>query len=181
MPQEITNLIIKIQNGDQAAFAELYDQYAGRIYKYIRSRISDPRSSEDILQEVFLKVWRGCQGLDINQLNFSAWIYKITHNTINDYYRKQYRSPDIVELDHSTDAKAPNNVVQEIADKLTSEKIKKAIEELPANYRQVIELRFYQQFSIEETANIMNKNGLSIRVLQYRAIQKLKSIAKRYE
>ena len=181
MPQEITDLIIKIQQGDQAAFAQLYEQFSERIYKYIRSKIADKQSAEDIFQEVFLKAWRGCQNLQTKDLNFSAWLYKVSHNTINDYFRKQYRSPETVELDYQINIPAPDNVSKEIDDKLSFDNIRKAIEDLPASYKQIIELRFYQQFSIEETAKIMGKSNISIRVLQYRATRKLEQLVKRYE
>ena len=91
---DITELVIQIQAGNTDAFSKVYDLYADRIFRYIRLKVSDQQSAEDILQDVFIKVWANCGSLKIQDMKFSAWVYKIASNTVNDFYRKKYRRPE---------------------------------------------------------------------------------------
>lgn len=173
---QILELVKQVQKGDQAAFAALYDEFAQKLYAFIRIKVSAANEAEDILQEVFLKTWAGCKNLDINNLNFSAWIYKVTGNTINDYYRKKYREPQQTPLEEAKELANEDSPADDAHNGIEKNAIKQSLANLPPHYKQVIELRFYQDFSVAETAQIMGKNSITVRVWQHRALTLLKQL-----
>lgn len=177
-PDRVLELVKKTQSGDEAAFAELYDEFAQRIYSYIRIKVQNQQTAEDILQEVFLKTWQGCKSLDLTNLNFSAWLYKVTSNTMNDYYRKKYRQPQTTGLEEAAEIAA---IQTSFRDPLDRQIIDLHLDQLPPHYKEVIELRYMQDFSVADTARIMNKNSITIRVWQHRAIKQLEQLFKDYE
>jgi RNA polymerase sigma-70 factor (ECF subfamily) len=176
----IIPLVAKIQQGDDQAFSLLYDQFADRIYKFIRLKVSEEEQAEDLLQEVFVKAWQGAKKLELADLNFSAWLYRVASNTVNDHYRKVYRRPQTVELDPAFNVAAPDDTEKLAEDSFEAAAMGKVIEELPANYKQIIELRYFQDFTVEETAKVLNKSSVTVRVLQHRAVKRLKQLFKEY-
>ena len=179
--KNIVDLVAKMQQGDQNSFSALYDEFASRIYKYIRIKVGSSEETEDIMQEVFSKAWQGSKSLKLLDLNFSAWLYRIANNTVNDHYRKSYRRPQTISLDPKIDIAGSDDSSDSIQNYFDKAEIQVSLGGLSQQYKQVIELRFFQDFTIEETAKIMNKTSVGIRVLQYRALRKLESIYKKYE
>ena len=178
---DIRKLVSKVQQGDQTAFSELYDEYVDRIYAFIRIKAFGSNEVEDILQEVFIKAWNGCPTLKLEDLNFSAWLYKIASNTLNDYYRKKYRDPQVVGLEQAQETVSDSNSTDETNSNINLEILKANLDKLSDEYKQVIELRFFQEFSVKETAQILNKNSVTIRVWQHRAIKELEHLFTDYE
>src|SRR5258708_34663295 len=95
---EVLAELKKAQQGDEHAFALLFEMFSDRIYRFICYKVSINQEQEDILQEVFFKAWKGLPKLKVEELNFSAWLYKIATNAINDLYRQKYRRPEPLEL-----------------------------------------------------------------------------------
>lgn len=172
----INDLVRQTQSGDQAAFAILYDEFAQRLYAFIRIKVTATEQAEDILQEVFLKAWKGCKALDLETLNFSAWLYKVAANTINDYYRKIYRQPKIVSIDEAQEVAGEDDPASNATRGLEKHVIRKTVDRLPAHFKEVIELRFFQDFSIIDTARILGKNSVTVRVWQHRAVKQLEQL-----
>lgn len=177
---QINNLVKQIQSGDQAAFAVLYDEFAKRLYSFIRIRVADSEKAEDILQEVFLKAWNNCRSLKINDLNFSAWLYRVAANTINDFYRKTYREPKTVSIEEAQEVASENNTTTLTSRGFERRAIEQTLAKLPPHFKEVIELRFFQDFSIIDTARIMDKNSVTVRVWQHRAMKQLELLFKAY-
>ncbi len=176
--QRIIELVRQTQLGDQAAFASLYDEFANRIHAFIRIKVTGPELAEDILQDVFLKVWKGCKSLDLTDLNFSAWIYKITANTINDHYRKAYRQPQPVSIDEASQIANDDDPALNTHRGLEKVLVHDTVKLLPPNFREVIELRFFQDLSVADTAKILGKESITIRVWQHRAMKQLEKLFK---
>lgn len=180
---EINELVQKARSGDSEAFGQIYDQFAQRIFKYIRLKCQNRQEAEDILQDVFIKAYRGLGSLGLENLNFSAWLYRIASNTINDYFRKKYRTPETLEINENIDFAGNTSVEKEVMVKSDMEGLREVFQELPPVYKQVLELRFLQEFSLDEVAKIINKSNLAVRLIQLRAIKKVKIILgnKHYE
>lgn len=173
---DINELVSKARQGDNQAFAEIYDSFAQKIFKYIRLKIQDRHQAEDILQEVFIKAYRGLGSLDMENLNFNAWLYRVTGNTINDFFRKKYRTPEIVGMDEKFDVPSGYSLEKEAEIKWEWNEAREAFGLLPPVYRQVLELRFTEQLSLSEVAKILHKNNLSVRLIQHRALKKVRLI-----
>ena len=173
---DTSELLKKAQRGEQEAFGQLYDEFADRIFRFIKIKVNSQQQAEDILQETFLKAWRGLPGLKLRDCNFSAWLYRIAQNTITDHFRKLYRSPENLELDENVEVVSGAQADHEVIQQNTSEEVRRALAGLPLPYRQVLELRFLQDFSVSETASILNKTNLAVRLTQHRALKKLRLI-----
>lgn len=173
---EVNKLVNKAKSGDSDAFGQLYDSFAQRIFRYIRLKVQNRQEAEDVLQEVFVKAYNGLAKLETRDLNFNAWLYRIASNSINDYFRKKYRTPEIIGMDENFDAPSKASVQNEVEVKSDMETLRAAFDLLAPLYKQVLELRFLQEFSLSEIAKILNKSNLSVRLLQYRALKKVKKI-----
>jgi RNA polymerase sigma-70 factor (ECF subfamily) len=176
---EHEDLIKKCRAGDAAAFAELYDIYSEKIFRYIKLKIQNSHQAEDILQDTFIKAWQALPKFETKDGNFNAWLYKIAGNAINDYFRKLYRSPQALELNESADVAAGGSLAREVEVLVDMENVRQALNVLPLISRQVLELRFIQEFSIKETADILGKSGLAVRLIQHRGLKQLRELLKK--
>jgi len=174
---ENLELLEKAKNGDSQAFGQIYDLFADRIFKYIRFKISETAQAEDILQEVFIRAWRGMPTLKIEPgMNFQAWMYKIAQNAVNDHLRKVYRAPDIQELDENLPVYQSSSAAEKIDLKSEIEAVKAAFDFLPAQYKEILELRYIQDLNIDEVCKITGKTNLAVRLAQHRALKQLRKI-----
>ena len=175
---EILAAVQKSKNGDEQAFSRLYDEFADRLFRYIKSKINSQQQAEDILQETFVKAWQHLNQFDIGrpEANFNAWLYKIATNTIYDYFRKTYRQPPGLELNEAIETPSGQDLQAEVADRMETQTVQRALELLPAHYRAVVELRFVQGFSVNETAKILGRSGTATRILQFRALKSVRKI-----
>jgi len=176
MDAKLLELIEKSQAGNAEAFAEIYDIFVQRLFRFIKLKIQNQQQAEDILQETFVKVWGYIKQFRPEGGSLQAWIYKITANTINDYFRKIYRQPETLELLENLEKASEANVEKEVGNRLETEGYIKAFELLGESQKQVLELRLIQDLSILETAKILGKSNLAVRVLFHRALKKLRKI-----
>ncbi len=170
-------LIKEAKAGNCQAFSLIYQKYGKQIFSFIYWRTSDIHLAEDILQDVFLKAWNNIKTYKIKGGSIKAWLYRIARNTVIDYYRvkKQTISLDDVSFElASSETKAT-----ELVDlKIELKKIKKAINFLPDIQKEVIILKFIEELSNKEVSKILNKSEGAIRIIQFRALKKLKEFLK---
>jgi len=160
--------------GNKKAFGLLYEQYIDEIYRFVYLGLSDRWEAEDITENVFLKTWEQLPIIysqDSHIDNFRAWLYRIARNLMIDYFRS--KKPVVLENNIFTDDTSPENVYSE---NNLSNRLIKAIMQLEPNYRQIIVLRFVNQLSHKEAAKIMKLGYNNVRVLQFRALKKLRSL-----
>ena len=174
-----TELLRRALHGDKQAFGSLYELYLDPIYRYIYYRVGDHTEAEDLTEMVFLKAWeqlpRTRKGAEVR--NFRAWVYRIAHNLVVDRHRT--RKP-ITSLDQHNEAQAPAASPETLAEHSEqSDTLQAAIMQLEPDLQQVIILRFVNQLSHAETGRILGKQEGHVRVLQYRALQKLREILKK--
>ncbi len=177
---ELSNHIKKAQSGSTESFGVIYDQFSQPLYRFIRAKTSGNQQAEDLLQETFIKAWKGLPLFNPDAGSFSGWLYKIALNAITDHYRKNSRIIQTVEIFDNLDAPASLNSEQDLDKNLSSEKLRQMLSQLPDNYRTVLELRFLSDLSIKETAQALNKSSLSVRMAQHRALKKLQTLIKQY-
>ncbi len=159
------------------SFETLYLKYSDRIFKYVYLNINDPYLSEDITSEVFLRVWKRWK--KIRQDFIQALLYKIARNIIVDYYRKKKNRRQI-SLEESVEKGIEPFYEQEFIEKIHKDnniaKLNQQIKLLPRNLRDVLILRFVNDLSAKEVGVILKISEVNVRVLQYRAIKKLKEV-----
>src|SRR3989338_3490757 len=87
-------LLNQLKAQDPQAFAEFYDQYVSRIYRFIFFKVSSVSDAQDLTSEVFLKTWQYLKESPQEEIkNLSAWVYRLARNTVIDWYRQQNKQP----------------------------------------------------------------------------------------
>jgi RNA polymerase sigma-70 factor (ECF subfamily) len=166
------------------AFAKLYDQYYPKIFGYVLRRTANLEAAQDITSETFLKALRKLWQFRWRNVSFSSWLYKITTNEINQYFRKaEYKkSVSLEELQEQgfelISPYDPESELIEAQEKLKQyqdfQEIQEKILQLPVKYQEVIALRFFEQKQIKEIGEILGKKEGTIKSLLHRAVEKLK-------
>jgi RNA polymerase sigma-70 factor (ECF subfamily) len=158
-------LVILYAEGDNAAFDVLLNRYKSSIHSYIYYIVHNRDLTEDIFQETFVKVIMTIkQGRYTENGKFKAWITRIAHNLIIDYFRQERSentiSNDEVEVDLFNNMKLCDGTVEDdMVRRQVLSDVKKLIEYLPDNQREVLEMRYYKNFSFKEIADM---TGVSI-------------------
>jgi len=161
--------------GDEAALAELYKLYFPRVYRYILARMGNPYDAEDLTEEVFLRVLHAIERFQWREAPFSAWLFRIAHNAVISQRRKEGargRSSPLSEA-LPMDSQGPDEMVE---NRLALKEIMKAAETLPEAQRRVISLRFAAGLTVAETARAMGKGEGNVKVIQHKAIAKLRDM-----
>jgi len=171
--EQLKNTLQLAQNGNSEAFALIYDYFAPKIYKFIYFRTGHKEVAEDILSDTFIKGWQ-----KINQINspeaLSAWLYQIAKNNIIDYYRIKKESVALSEVEEIlTDEVNPVDLTNL---NMQQKKVLAMMTELTAEQQEVIKYKFFEDLSNEEIAYVMGKTEGAIRVIQHRAILRLKEL-----
>jgi len=167
---ELVMLVEEAVSGNFEAFGELYSVYLDRIYRYVFYQVNDRMTAEDITEEVFLKAWRAIGTCKGKEKTFLSWLYRIAHNHLINTLRSMKRLISI-EKDNIVELTDPK---QEIKTNLDFQELLETITCLPQNQKQVIILKFIEGMDNREISKIMKKNEGAIRVLQMRALSKLK-------
>ena len=170
---ELDKLVEKAQKGDAEAFAQVYDELVKPVYRYIYYRVEEA-VAEDLTEETFLKVWQNIKKYKKCKHPFSSWVFRIAHNLVVDYYR-QNKTTEMIE-ETVVDHKPESNPHHQTNLKLTQIRLRKVIYRLPENYQQVIILKYINELDNKEIATVTGKSEGAIRTIQFRALDKLKSL-----
>jgi RNA polymerase sigma-70 factor, ECF subfamily len=149
---------------------ELYLQHHEQIFRFIWSRVQDAPLAEDLTGEVFTRMVANLQNYQDRSLPFRAWLYQIARNLIIDHHRKENSARGLKDLTQP-DGAAPEDKAETA---LTLERVRRALAKIDPTQREVVELRFLGQLSLEETALAMDKSVASIKALQHRGLASLR-------
>ncbi|OGO47463.1 MAG: hypothetical protein A2W34_00030 [Chloroflexi bacterium RBG_16_64_32] len=161
--------------GDEAALAELYNLYFPRVYRYIIARMGNPYDAEDLTEEVFLRVLDAIERFQWREAPFSAWLFRIAHNAVISQRRKEGARGRSAPLSDALpmNSQGPDEMVE---NRLTLNEVMRTAETLPEAQRRVIGLRFAAGLTVAETAQAMGKGEGNVKVIQHKAIAKLREI-----
>lgn len=159
-------------------FEEIYIQYSDKIYRFLYVHLQDAYLSEDLVSEVFIKAWKNWKNFKPDFIQ--AWLYKIANNTLIDFYRskKEKKKVSIEDYAESEELSYDREFIEEIHKNEEIKKLNKAIESLPKKLKDVAILRFIENLSAKEAGKILKISEVNVRVLQHRALSKLKEIIK---
>jgi len=152
--------LVKLAQKEPENFGLIINRYQQKLFWYIR-HISyfEKEDIEDMLQEVFVKVYRNLNGYD-SSLKFSSWIYRITRNHLIDQIRKKKARPSTTSIEGGEllhFLKHSANVEKEVMDKDCLEQVAKIIDGLPLKYKEILVLRFFEEKDYEEIMDIVKK------------------------
>jgi len=153
--------LVKLTLADQANFMYLVDRYKGKLLSYIRRLTNvNNEDAEDILQEVFIKVYLNLNGFN-GDLKFSSWIYRITHNQVISSHRKLRARPEgyLVNIEDSAARHLASDIdIVAGADwHMLKDNIIRVLGHLEEKYREVLVLKFLEEKSYQEISDIIKK------------------------
>ena len=168
-------LVDAAKAGETAALSELYSLYFPRVYRYILARTGNSYDAEDLSEEVFMKVLEAIERFEWREAPFSAWLFRIAHNAVISQRRKDSARgrPAPLAEGLAVDTAGPEELVES---RMAIREVMRAAERLPEAQRQVIALRFGAGLSVAETAQIMRKGEGNVKVIQHKAIAKLREM-----
>lgn len=151
-------------------FEAVYESNQPLIYRFMFWRTKDEMLAEDLTSHVFEKAWR-------TRRNFTggsakAWLYKIAHTTLIDYWRKPQEVSDEGAISQAV-SEAPELEVA-LSQRLAVADLQRALTKLPKDMRHVVRLRFIEGRSARETAARLHMSEANVRVIQYRGLKKLR-------
>jgi RNA polymerase sigma-70 factor (ECF subfamily) len=162
--------------GVEAAISALYDRYSRTVYGVGLKILGDRSLSEELVQDVFLKVWRSSGTFDASRASFSTWLYRVTRSCALDLYRKRASRVHPVpngEL-HIAAARDSSAGPQEVVDESwLSWRVSRALEVLDASHREVIELAYFGGLSQRE---ISERTGMPLGTVKSRTSSAFKSL-----
>jgi len=182
-------LMLRVQQGDSAAFAELVDKYKQPIINFAYRMLRDVTEAEDLAQNAFVQVYKSAQRYEASS-KFSTWVFTITRNLCLNEIRRRSRHPaDSADAPHSELEDQPR---QQFEDKKTfsppdsllhhelEEKIEEALSALPENQRAAILLCRQDELSYEDIARVLHCSLSATKSLIHRGRETLKEKLKPY-
>jgi RNA polymerase sigma-70 factor, ECF subfamily len=160
--------------GDQEAFGVLYERYIGRIYSYIYYRVGNHIDAEDLTARVFLRAFCHIGSYTDRGLPFSAWLYRIAHNLVANWYRDNARRRDISLDDFLVIRANGDHPESSLLQNEERERLLTVIRRLPADRQQLIILKFVEHYSNAEIGNIMGRTEGAIKSLYHRTLLSLR-------
>jgi RNA polymerase sigma-70 factor, ECF subfamily len=172
--EEIESLVQKVQDGDQDAFAVLYDIFVDPLYRYVYYRVHKDEA-EDIVETLFLKIWQNIKRYSKKPgSSFSSWAFRIAHNLVVDYYRAAEGKRTEELSDFLPDDSRDHNPLKNTERALDKEMLHEALDYIPEQYREILIYRFINELENKEIAKILGKTEGNLRILQFRALKSLR-------
>jgi RNA polymerase sigma-70 factor (ECF subfamily) len=165
--KELLNAALRF---DPKALATIYDLYSPELYRYAARFLGDPSVAEDCVADTFSRFLKAIHAKRGPKDYLKAYLYRIAHNWIADYYR---RTPDVSEL-KDTFPDSDNAPEQEVSLRLRQVQVRNAIQHLTPDQQQVIALKYLEGWKNKEIAQALKKPVGAVKSLQHRALTRLK-------
>ncbi len=154
-------------------FEQLYQENLNPIYRYVYGHVRNREVAEDLTSQIFLKAVRS---LDLEQSvhSGSAWLFRVAHTTMADYWRAHYRQAATYSLEALVEAgwEGPRDAGSPLVGSEAAERVEGILQVLPQRDRQVLTYRFLLHLSVRETALSMGVTEINVKVRQYRALRR---------
>jgi RNA polymerase sigma-70 factor (ECF subfamily) len=181
--------LVKLTLKDSEMFYHLMQRYEQKLMRYVRYFSSiDEQSAEDVVQETFLNAYKSLNAFDPD-MKFSSWIYRIARNETVDLLRKNSNGKKVISLDNGSEddlqlidvLKSDIDVLKDIKTKEIKEKVRAIVQTMPAEYRDVLILRYMEEKSYDEIGDILKKPSGTVAILISRAKSYFKDVAAKFE
>ncbi len=144
------DLLEKVQGGDGQAMATLYDRYSKVVYSVALRVLRDPASAEDILQEIFMQVWRSPAKFVATRGSLGGWLAVVARNRSIDRLRRKRPTEQVEEMNLAT----PGNLADEAERNIMTERARVVILQLPYEQRKTLEMAFFDGLTHSEIAEM---------------------------
>lgn len=166
--EQFLSVLSAAQEGSEWAWRILYDELAGQVRGYLRTR--GARDPDDLLGEVFLQIARNLGGFSGGEAAFRSWVFMIAHHRVIDERRARNRRPEsLVPADELRYLEAHDDVEDEAMAGLSQQRVDELLERLTTEQQDVVALRVIGQLSLAEAAEVLGKTVGAVKALQHRA------------
>ena len=172
-------LLKRAREYDTKALAEIYDRYAEPIYRYLYRYLGNAELAEDLTSEVFVRLLQVLGTPRAPRDQIRGWLYRVAHNLAMDWFRQQAKESSL-SLDEELVAggDSPSTRLEEDQHQ---QRLREAIRQLTPGQQQVIVLRFAEGLKLGEIGQLLSKSEGSVKLIQYRAIRRLRKLLEREE
>lgn len=150
------DLLAQVASGDKAAFSELYDQSAARVFGLVRRILIDEAQSEEVTQEIFLEIWQTASRYAPTKGSAMTWIFTMAHRRAVDRIRSSQSGRDRdLKVGMRDYEREFDQVAERVEISIENERVKVAMQQLTELQRQAIALAYYEGYSHSEVASIL--------------------------
>jgi len=173
MLEDEQKLVKKAKDGEVEAFGLLYDHYLPKIYRFVLLKVSHREEAEDLTHQAFLKAWENIDQYNFKGYSFGSWLYRIAKNITVDYYRSLRTEVSTEEISELSVESFPFDSLDQ---KIEWEGLVQGIRQLKEVEQDVLIMRFVEDLSPKEIAEVIGKSEGAVKVIQHRAVNNLKKV-----
>jgi len=166
------SLLDRAAGFDESALSEIYDCHQEALYRYAMRLLGDQQLAEDCIADTFLRFLKALSRGIIPQENLRAYLYRISHNWITDYYRRNARNN---EQDLKEYIPSKKDLAEEVEKEMQGESVRSAILTLTPEQQQVIILKYFEGWQNAEIAQFTGKRVGAVKALLHRSLASLKN------
>jgi RNA polymerase sigma-70 factor (ECF subfamily) len=169
---QLEALVAHARDGDEKAYGKIFKLCYEDIYDYVARRVGNRSDAEDLTMQVFARGLKAVGSYEERGYSVKAWLYRIAHNSVVDYFRAQRQTVDLEDANELADGSDIEGLVA------TREELRvlyAEIASLPAAQSEVLVLRFIEDLSVAETAAVLDKKEVTVRALQFKGIRNLRT------
>jgi RNA polymerase sigma-70 factor (ECF subfamily) len=167
-------MLVAAAKKNPKAFSALYDKYFEQIYLFIFKRVQDEALAGDVCQEAMLKAWTNLPKYEDRGFPFSAWLYRIASNEVNLFFRGQKKMMTVEIEDKHVKTMMTELEIGEAEKESDQDKLLKVLSNLKPEHTEIIELRFFLQYSFKEIAEFYGITEANAKMRLYRILDKIK-------
>ncbi len=164
---------------DAQTLEEIFDTFSPGIYRYAFRLLGDKDIAQECMSETFSRFLNALKRESGPDNFLQAYLYRIAHNWVTDFYRS--KTPPPLPLDTNSPANPSDEPHQVLADEMASQQLRDALSLLTPDQRQVIVLKYIEDWENEAIAKTLNKPVGAVKALQHRGLEALRRILIRYE
>jgi len=168
-------LVKQALKGKKSAWLELLKRYEKPVYNYALRMVSNPDDALDLLQDIFIAVFRNLASFR-GDSKFKSWLFRIAHYRCIEHYRRKKPHQSLDDEPELTANEAHSCPEQSVKQSQQSEALTSAMQILPVNQRTVVELKFFQHFTFDEIAGQLGISSNTVKSRLYSALDKLKGV-----
>ncbi len=174
-------LMASIQRRDVSALEQLYDRHRVLAYSLAMRTLGNQGDAEDVVQEAFLNLWRAAGTFRPERSSPRSWLLTIVHNRCIDKLRGRQTRPRSVELEEGMNVADGADVWREVSDNLTGDHVREALQQLPNEQRETIELAYFKGYTHIQIAQLMQVPLGTVKGRMRIGLHKLKSTLEQHQ
>ncbi|MBI4038004.1 RNA polymerase sigma factor [Candidatus Curtissbacteria bacterium] len=165
---EVEGLVRRAKKGERDAYGKIYEIFLPKIFRFVYYLAGKREQAEDICQETFLKAWKALSTFSESRGTFQAYLFKIARNLVIDWQRKKKEQPFVAGFD----APSHEDLSEDLQTKEREAMVWKLLEGLEPVEKQILVLRYFEDFSTGEVARVMKMKEGALRVRIHRIMAK---------